>query len=92
MKKTACGDVILPLTLSAKVGYLKVEGNSEADNHKLTEWQDEYQKWVCYLLTLHGMGPTYRKSGEENVRKQPWLFKKLQNLPFSFKDFTLINK
>lgn len=64
----------------------------EADNHKLTEWQDEYQKWVCYLLTLHGMGPTYRKSGEENVRKQPWLFKKLQNLPFSFKDFTLINK
>lgn len=69
VKKTACGDVILPLTLSTKVGYLKVEGNLEADNHKLNEWQDEYQKWVCHLLRLHGMGPTCRKSGQENVWK-----------------------
>lgn len=37
-KETACGDTILPLTLSTKVGDLKVEGNLEADDHKLTDW------------------------------------------------------
>lgn len=57
VEETACGDAILPLTLPTKVGSLKVGGSSEADDHKLTDWdrQDEYQKEICYLLTLNGM-------------------------------------
>ena len=52
VKETACGKTILPLTLSTKVGYLKVEGNSEADDHKLTDrdWQDNTRN--SYAISL----------------------------------------
>ena len=94
VEETACGDAILPLTLPTKVGYLKVGGNSEADDHKLTawDWQDEYQKGACYLLTLNGMWPTWEKIwGRKREETTYWGKCKLEMIK-SLQDFMFVNR